>query len=102
MLKIREEISIILQAILIGNIIYLIYSAIRIFRRILKHNLLFISLEDLLFWIWTGLYLFWGMFQTSDGNIRWYYIAGVVFGILFDDLLAKKLKKMIDYSKKTE
>lgn len=93
MLEIGEEVSIVLQAFLSGNIVYLSYSAIRILRRLIRHSLFFVSLEDFLFWIGTGLYLFLEMFNTSDGSIRWYFVLGVVVGSLFAALLEKTSQK---------
>ena len=57
-LGIGKELSVFLQAVLAGNLIYLVYALIRVMRRLWKHNLFFVSLEDLIFWIGTGIYLF--------------------------------------------
>ena len=48
MLGIGDEISIFLQALLAGNIVLLVYTCIRVFRRLIKHDLFFVSLEDFL------------------------------------------------------
>ena len=79
-LGIGKELSVFLQAVLAGNLIYLVYALIRVMRRLWKHNLFFVSLEDLIFWIGTGIYLFVRIYQTSDGIIRWYFVIGVLFG----------------------
>ena len=39
MLGIGDEISIFLQALLAGNIVLLVYTCIRVFRRLIKHDL---------------------------------------------------------------
>ena len=80
MLGIGDEISIFLQALLAGNIVLLVYACIRVFRRLIKHDLFFVSLEDFFFWVWAGLYLFVKIYDTSDGSIRWFFIIGVVVG----------------------
>ena len=95
---VEKELFIFLQAILAGNMIYLAYSVIRVIRRLWKHNLFFVSLEDLLFWIATGIYLFIKMYQTSDGSIRWYFVIGVMLGgfgthFLFTQVSKKYLAK---------
>ena len=104
MLEIGEEVSIVLQAFLSGNIVYLSYSAIRILRRMIRHSLFFVSLEDFLFWIGTGLYLFLEMFNTSDGSIRWYFVLGVVVGVAISSLFLRKLEKVTKkiYTSKSE
>lgn len=92
-LGIEKELSVFLQAVFAGNMVYLVYSAIRIFRRIIKHNLFWVSLEDLLFWIGTGLYLFIRSFQISNGNIRWYFVVGVFIGVTITYWIIKKITK---------
>lgn len=102
-LGIEKEISVFVRAILSGNLVCLIYYVIRVFRRILRHNLLWVSIEDFLFWIGTGLYLFLIIYQTSNGSIRWYFVIGVLLGGILTHCFAQKmLKKYIDKIKKTE
>ena len=83
MLGIGDEMSIFQQAMLAGNIVILVYTCIRIFRRLIRHSLFFISLEDFFFWIWVGAYLFKKIYNTSDGSIRWFFTIGVVIGGIF-------------------
>lgn len=95
-LGIEKELAVFLQAALAGNLVYLTYSVIRVVRRIIKHNLFFVSLEDLIFWIGTGIYLFTKIFQTSNGSIRWYFLIGVLTGgILTHIIICKITKKYI-------
>ena len=102
-LGIEKELSVFLQAVLAGNLVYLSYLAIRIFRRILKHNLFWISVEDAIFWIAAGFYLFLKIYQTSNGTIRWYFVLGVLTGgILTHYIISKITKKHIDKPKKRE
>ena len=42
MLGIGDEISIFLQALLAGNIVLLVYTCIRVFRRLIIHDLFFV------------------------------------------------------------
>lgn len=98
MLGIGDEISVFLQALLSGGIVFWVYSCLRIVRRIVKHNLFFVSLEDFLFWIGTGLYLFGEIYSTSDGSIRWFFVIGVFTGVTFSYSLivvAQKVYKKI-------
>ena len=102
-LGIEKELTVFLQAVLAGNLVYLVYFMIRIFRRILKHNLFWISVEDAIFWIVTGFYLFFKIYQTSNGTIRWYFVLGVLVGGIFTHrIISKIMKKNIDKSKKRE
>lgn len=102
-LGIEKEVSVFLQAVLAGNLVYLVYTAIRILRRIIKHNLFFVSVEDVIFWLGTGLYLFFKIAEVSSGNIRWYFVVGVLAGGLVTHYFIDKfLKKCIDKFGKTE
>lgn len=92
-LGIEKELFVFLQAALAGNMIYLVYSAIRVVRRIIKHNLFFVSLEDLIFWIGVGIYLFVKIYQTSNGSIRWYFVIGVLTGGLLTHFMISKITK---------
>lgn len=80
MLGIEVELSVFLQSMLAGNIVFLVYCCLRVFRRIIGHGLFLISVEDFFFWLWTGLYLFGKIYDTSDGSIRWFFVAGVFAG----------------------
>ena len=102
-LGIRKELVIFLQAILAGNLVCLAYHVIRIFRRLVRHNLFWVSFEDILFWIGTGLYLFISIYQTSNGSIRWYFVVGAILGgIVTYCFVDKIMKKYIDKFGKKE
>ncbi len=102
MLGIGDEVSIFFQAMLAGNIVLLVYMCIRVFRRLIRHSLFFISLEDFFFWVWTGVYLFEKIYNTSDGSIRWFFTIGVVIGgicsfagVHFLDKMGREVKRKI-------
>lgn len=102
-LGIEQEVFIFLQAVLAGNQICLVYNAIRVLRRIFRHNLFWISFEDLVFWIGTGIYLFAKIFQTCNGSVRWYFVVGVLAGGFFTYLFIQKIvKKYVAKIKKKE
>lgn len=100
MLGIENELGIFLSAALAGNLVCLVYCAIRVFRRIVKHSLFWISMEDLIFWVAASLYLFTEMYRTCSGSIRWYFVTGVFLGGIITLQLFQKLQKVIDKSKK--
>ena len=100
MLGIEQELSVFLSALFTGNLICLVYSAFRVLRRIVKHSLLWISIEDSIFWIGSGIYLFAEIFRTCAGSIRWYFVLGVILGGLITWRLLVKIQKGI--AKKNE
>lgn len=102
-LGIEKELIVFLQAALAGNVVYLIYCVLRVLRRIVKHNLFWISLEDLIYWIGVGVYLFIRIYQTSNGMIRWYFVVGILVGGLATHRIVQKfVKKYIAKQKKKE
>ena len=106
MLGIENELSIFVSACLLGNMVCLVYYSVRVFRRIVKHTLFWISIEDFLFWAGTGLYLFMEMYRTCAGNIRWYFVLGVLAGggitcWIMQKFVRKFIKKVVDKTKKT-
>ena len=101
-LGIEKEVAIILVAFLDGALIALIYSAIQVFRRIIIHNLFWISIEDLLFWIVSAIYVFMEIVRACSGNIRWYFVLGILLGGISTGVGFRKLiKKYVDKPRKT-
>lgn len=108
MLGLDKEFAIFVQAVVSGMAVYGTYTVIRIVRRIIKHRLYIISIEDFLFWLGTSFYLFIQMYQTSDGSVRWFFILGVVagmiclsFGLFLTKKMWGKIKKSVDKSGET-
>ena len=64
-----------------GIFITFIYDLFRIFRRVCVHNNFFISLEDILFWIFCAISVFYMMHTQSNGTLRWFAILGAVTGM---------------------
>ncbi len=90
---IEKELAVFLQAVLAGNLLYLVYTVLRVWRRIIKHNLFWISAEDLIYWIGTGFYLFVKIYETCNGTIRWYFVVGVLAGAIITHYTIKKISK---------
>lgn len=92
-LGIEKEVAVFLQAVLSGNLVYLVYCSICVFRRLVKHNLFWISFGDLAYWVGTGFYLFFKIYHTSNGTIRWYFLTGVLIGAFVTHRLVGKIAK---------
>lgn len=108
MLGIETELMIFVHAVGAGVTVVLAYELIRILRRIVPHNLLAVSAEDFLFWLGVSFFLFIKIYGTSDGSIRWYFVLGVVVGMIiaqittfFAKKLLLKIKKSIDKSRES-
>lgn len=69
------------QACLCGAELAVLYDILRIFRRIIVHRkVLWIGVEDILFWIYAGLQLFLLSFETRSGVVRLFLIVGAIIG----------------------
>ena len=90
---IYEELLIFLNAVVTGVIICLFYRCITKLREILIHSSWMMGIEDLIFWIFTAIYIFVQIYQTSSGVIRWYFILGVVVGAIFAKKILGKIEK---------
>lgn len=65
-----------------GIFITFIYDILRIIRRVYAHNNILISFEDILFWLFCALAVFYLMHAESNGTLRWFAILGAVIGML--------------------
>ena len=79
---ILEELRVVGVAVVCGAVITVVYDLLRIFRRVITHGNLWIGIEDFFFWIWTALWSFSVLYRENDGNLRFYTIAAMVFGMI--------------------
>lgn len=80
--QIVSEGRFLLSCFLSGICITIVYDCLRIFRRVKKHSSGFVALEDLLFWFAAAAFLFYMLYETNNGIIRWFSIAGAGVGML--------------------
>ena len=98
---IGEEISVFIGAIVAGMTVCAVYYVFVLFRWWIPHHIAVISIEDIIFWIWTTIYIFLKMNNTTYGSIRWYFILGIGCGVFFVIFVVNKCKKWLDKRKKT-
>lgn len=80
--QIVEESNFFLYSVCMGFVISFIYDIIRLFRNLVPHNSFFISIEDILFWIFTSIVQFLLLYKVNNGMVRWYSIAGALLGMI--------------------
>jgi len=94
----------------LGILLVLVYDCLRIFRRLVRHGVVWIALEDLCYWIFTAFVVFAMLYQKNDGLIRGFSIGGILLGmLLYNHLIsrytvkyiARALKKVIRLIHKT-
>ena len=64
-----------------GIFITFVYDLFRIGRRVCAHNRFWISIEDILFWIFCAISVFYLMHTQSNGTLRWFAILGALAGM---------------------
>lgn len=101
---IGKEFAVFLHAGLTGMLVVAVYLSLRVTRRLIPHALWAVNLEDALFWVLTSVYMFVQIYYTSAGLVRWYFVLGVVVGIvlmrIFVAVSLKIYKKMCDFTRK--
>lgn len=101
MLGIGKEAIIFLYAGLSGIVVLFSYQILRLFRRLIRHHIIVVNLEDVLYWLGVSVYLFRQMYMTTYGSIRWFFVLGVVCGIILANFVISLVKKMYEKMKKS-
>lgn len=68
------------QSVLMGILFLVAYDVIRIIRRVFRHGIIWVSIEDFLYWLVVGIWFFLHMCQVNNGIIRGYVLLGIVLG----------------------
>ncbi len=103
---IYDELNVCAAALLLGVRLKVCYDILRVFRKIIPHHIVFISLEDLIFFTYAGLVSFGIIYVTNDGVVRAFIIEFICLGALIYNLVLGKrifwlLEKIIGKIKKT-
>ncbi len=75
------EVNFFLHSFLLGIFITFVYDGFLILRRCFRHNIFFISLEDILFWIACALGVFYMLYRENNGILRWFAVLGATLGM---------------------
>lgn len=71
-----------ITAMFSGMVLSALYDVIRIFRNIVKHRRIWISIEDFIFWNFVGVFIYIIIFYSNDGIIRWFIIVSAFVGAI--------------------
>lgn len=77
-----REVVFLSHLFLLGIAITFMYDWFLIFRKVIRHNLLAISIEDLFFWIICAASVFEMLYRENNGTLRWFAVAGAFLGML--------------------
>ena len=93
--EILWEWEFLLHTIKVGMGIAVLYDGLRMFRLVLPHHSVIVSVEDLLFWIYTTAVIFRMQFYQNNGVSRGFSILGIMLGmIVYDRLIGERLVRI--------
>lgn len=73
-----------------GMIIAIFFDTFRILRKSFHTSDMITYIEDILFWLATGIFLLFVLFYVSNGEIRFYGIMALILGFIFYMLTISK------------
>lgn len=95
-ISILEEAWLFLDGLILGMLLVAGYDLVRVFRRLIRHGILWVSIEDCVYWIVCAVLMFAMLYQNNDGRIRAYIFgAAVLGGILYHLLLGKHFIRIV-------
>lgn len=95
-ISILDEAGVFLDGLILGVLLVAGYDLVRVFRRLIRHGILWVSIEDCVYWIVCAVLMFAMLYQNNDGRIRAYIFgAAVLGGILYHLLLGKHFIRII-------
>lgn len=89
---ITGELTDFVHAFLTGVILVLVYQVFRVLRKLIRHRMWAVNVEDVIYWIFVSIYTFVQIHYTSDGKIRAYFVLGIVLGTVFVMILMRIIK----------
>jgi len=91
------EWALLLQSIKLGVKLTFIYDGIRMFRILVHHKNIFISIEDIFFWMYSAVIMFEMQLEQSSGVLRGFSIAGMILGMyLYNKILGERLLRLAE------
>lgn len=67
---------------IVGIIIGILFDIFRILRKSFKTKDIVTYIEDIIFWVLTGIIILFSMYKFSNGELRFFMIIGIIMGTL--------------------
>ncbi len=77
-----QEADFFMASFLCGVFLLVIYDGIRIIRRTFRHGKVMTAIEDMIFWLISGLMVFVMMYEKNDGTVRGTALLSIGLGML--------------------
>ena len=90
----QNQAYIFLIFILDGLLIGIIFDIFRIIRKTFKTSDTLTYIQDIIFWIISGILLLFSIFKFNNGEIRAYIFIGIAFGVFIYKKIIELLHKM--------
>ncbi len=104
---IRQQIIYVTASFASGMVIMLAYDVLLIIRLIIRRPFVLTAIEDVLFWLGSGIFAFYVFYRCSEGVIRIYAVFAMLFGmwlfkwsigdriLLFTEKIIEKIRKCL-------
>jgi len=92
---VRQELVFFFSSIVTGIILVWSYDLFRIFRKVVKHHTIAVSVEDLLYWFVVSFIIFGMIFEKNKGAIRGYAFAGILIGVWMQCFAESVFRKFV-------
>ncbi|NLO10571.1 MAG: hypothetical protein GX129_12010 [Clostridiales bacterium] len=94
------ELQFFMISILWGALVLLAYDHLRIIRRIIRHNVVAVAIQDLIFWVIASVFIFAMIYVKNNGTIRGFSVMGMVIGMvayhyILSDWIVKLISSLI-------
>ena len=80
-MSIAEQTQIFIIFVIVGIIISFLFDIFRILRKVYKFSNMLIYMQDILFWLLTGIIILQAIFKFNSGDIRIFLFLGIFFGL---------------------
>ncbi len=87
--EIVQELTFFAHSFLMGLAITFAYDWIHVLRRLFKHGTILTSLEDLFFWLVSGLAVFYMLYRENNGTLRWFAVVGAAIGMFIYKVIVR-------------
>lgn len=71
-----------LYAAALGACLLFLYDCFRIVRRVFPHKTAAVGIEDVVYWLVSGVFIFRMLYRFNNGIIRWFAVFGMLVGMV--------------------
>lgn len=87
--SVTNQFQIFLLSLAAGALAGVFFDMFRAFRRLVRAGVVWVGVQDILYWLLCAASAFFFIYRTNYGQPRWYIFCGILLGALFYHLLLK-------------